>query len=289
MQRIADADVKAAFQGDHGAFSEDAARKLLGSEAATLPFRKFDDMFDAVSSEQADCCVAPIENSLAGSIHQNYDLMVEHNLTIIGEVNVRIVHNLIVPPGVEMQDVRRVYSHPVALAQCGRFLKAHPGMEAEAAYDTAGGVKIVIANGRRDEAAIAGRLAAATYGAAIIAEAVEDNPQNFTRFLLLARPEHAASISTRAAAGPRKTSIMYRVANKPGALFRSLAAFSLRDVDLCKIESRPIEGRPWEYSFYVDLAGDRDEPRIERAIAHLGEMTESIRVLGSYPSAEAFN
>jgi prephenate dehydratase len=246
-------------------------------------------MFEAVSREQTDCCVAPIENSLAGSIHQNYDLLVEHNLTIIGEVNVRIVHNLIVPPGVEMSDVRRVYSHPVALAQCGRFLRAHPNMEPEAAYDTAGGVKMVMTNGRRDEAAIAGRLAAATYGAAIIAEAIEDNPANFTRFLLLARPERALSIRTAAVAGPRKTSIVYRVANQPGALFRSLAAFSLRDVDLCKIESRPIEGRPWEYSFYVDLAGDRDEPRIERAIAHLAEMTESIRVLGSYPSAEAFN
>jgi prephenate dehydratase len=289
QEKVDEAEITAAFQGDHGAFSEDAARKLLGPTARTIPFRKFDEMFEAVSSEQADCCVAPIENSLAGSIHQNYDLMVEHNLTIIGEVNVRIVHNLIVPPGVEMQDVRRVYSHPVALAQCGRFLRAHPGMEAEAAYDTAGSVKMVVANGRRDEAAIAGRLAAATYGATIIAEAIEDNPQNFTRFLLLARPERAAATRTRAARGPRKTSIVYRVANQPGALFRSLAAFSLRDIDLCKIESRPIEGRPWEYSFYVDLTGDRDEPRIERAIAHLGEMTESIRVLGSYPSAEAFS
>src|ERR1700752_403755 len=145
-----------------------------------------------------------------------------------------------------MQDVRRVYSHPVALAQCGRFLRAPPSMEAEAAYDTAGSVKMVVANGRRDEAAIAGRLAAASYDATIIAEAIEDNPQNFTRFLLPARPERAAATRTRAAAGPRKTSIVYRVANQPGALFRSLAAFSLRDIDLCKIESRPIEGRPWE-------------------------------------------
>jgi prephenate dehydratase len=147
---------------------------------------------------------------------------------------------------------------------------------------------MVIEKGRRDEAAIAGRLAASTYGAAIIAEGIEDNAENYTRFFLLTRQEQAAHISTRAAGGKRKTSVVFRVANKPGALFRALAVFALRDIDLLKIESRPIEGRPWEYSFYLDLAGDREEPRIERAIAHLGEMAESIQVLGSYPGADQY-
>src|SRR5260370_11251896 len=148
---------------------------------------------------------------------------------------------------------------------------------------------MAIENDRGDEAAIAGRVAADRYGATIIAEGIEDNAENFTRFFLLARPERAASIRTEAASGARKTSIVFRVGNHPGSLFRALAVFSLRDIDLSKIESRPIQGRPWEYSFYLDLAGDREEPRIERAIAHLAETAESIRVLGSYPRAGAFD
>jgi prephenate dehydratase len=277
--------VKAAFQGERGAFSEDAAQKLIGPSLQTVPYRTFDDIFNAVSRGEVDCSVVPIENSLAGSVHKNYDLLVEHDLTIIGESNLRIVHHLMAPPGVALAEVRRVYSHPVALAQCERFLRAHPEIEATAAYDTAGSVKMVIENGRKDEAAIAGRSAAAVYGAEILAEGIEDNEKNFTRFLLLARPDQVASIKIQAVAGPPKTSIVFRIANRPGALFRALAAFALRDIDLSKIESRPIEGRPWEYSFYVDLVGDRAEPRMDRALAHLAEMAESIRVLGCYPGA----
>jgi prephenate dehydratase len=275
--------VRAAFQGERGAFSEDAARQLLGDEAETVAYRSFDDMFDAVSSGNADAAVAPIENSLAGSVIKNYDLLEERDLTIIGETNVRIVHNLIAPRGVGFDDVRHVYSHPVALAQCEKFLRAHPHLQAEAAYDTAGSVKMVVENGRRDEAAIAGATAAAVYGAEIIASGIEDNAENYTRFLLLARQERAAEIPLRNGGGERKTTIVFRVANRPGSLFKALAVFALRDIDLTKIESRPIAGRPWEYSFYLDLIGDQHEPRIERALAHLGEMIESIRVLGSYP------
>jgi prephenate dehydratase len=277
--------VRAAFQGERGAFSEDAARQLLGASVETVPNRTFDEMFDAVSNGTADCAVAPIENSLAGSVHKNYDLLEEHDLTIIGETNVRIVHNLIAPAGVELTDVRRVYSHPVALAQCERFLRAHPEIEVEAAYDTAGSVKMIMETGRRNEAAIAGATAAAVYGAHILAANIEDNPRNFTRFLLLAQPDRAAAIPTMASAGERKTSIVFRVANLPGSLFRALAVFALRDIDLRKIESRPIEGRPWEYSFYLDLIGDRHDLAVERALAHLAEMTETIRVLGSYPKS----
>jgi len=277
--------VKAAFQGERGAFSEDAARQLLGPQVETLAYRSFDEMFDAVANQTADCAVAPIENSLAGSVIKNYDLLEERDLTIIGETNVRIVHNLIAPATVSMQEIRHVYSHPVALAQCEKFLRAHPDIQVEAAYDTAGSVKMIVENRRRDEAAIAGATAAEVYGAQIIAAGIEDNPENFTRFLLLARPERAAEIATLNRDGERKTTIIFRVANKPGSLFRALAVFALRDIDLRKIESRPIEGRPWEYSFYLDLIGDQHEPRIERALAHLGEMIESIRVLGSYAVA----
>jgi prephenate dehydratase len=242
-------------------------------------------MFDAVSAGAADCAVAPIENSLAGSVHKNYDLLVEHDLTIIGETNVRIVHNLIAPAGVRLADVRRVYSHPVALAQCEKFLRANPQIEVAPAYDTAGSVKMIIENGREDEAAIAGATAAAVYGARIITESIEDNPENFTRFLLLTGAGRAYSIQAVASGGKLKTSIVFRVTNRPGSLFRALAAFALRDIDLTKIESRPIEGRPWEYSFYLDLMGDRSDREVECALAHLSEMTESIRVLGSYPKS----
>ena len=276
---------KVAFQGDYGAFSEDAARKLVGRDAVTVPFRKFDEMFEAVSTARADAAIVPIENSLAGSVHQNYDLMMEHDLTIVGETYLRIVHNLIAAPGVPLSGIRRVYSHPVALAQCGKFLRANKQIEAEAAYDTAGSVRMVMASSSRTDAAIAGHSAAAFYGAEVLAEGIEDNPQNFTRFLLLTRSGISIQLAAPLETERRKTSIVFRVANTPGALYKALAAFALRDVDLCKIESRPIEGRPWEYSFYLDFAGDQKDARVDRAIAQLAETAESIRVLGSYPSA----
>ncbi|MEK6287763.1 MAG: prephenate dehydratase [Acidobacteriota bacterium] len=281
-----DSTLTVAFQGERGAFSEDAARKLLGADIKILPCRAFEEMFDAVSSGAADAAAAPIENSLAGSVHKNYDLLMEHDLTITGETNLRIVHHLIAPRGVALSDVRRVHSHPVALAQCEKFLRANPQIEVAPAYDTAGSVKMIVESGSKVEAAIAGATAAEVYGAEIIAEGIEDNAKNFTRFLLLARPDRADSIKTTSNQEQRKTSIVFRVANKPGGLFRSLAAFALRDIDLTKIESRPIEGRPWEYSFYLDLIGDPHEPHVERALANLAELAESVRVLGSYWRSE---
>ena len=281
-----DRRMTASFQGERGAFSEDAARNLVGPAVQTIACRTFEEMFEAVSSGKADCAVAPIENSLAGSVHKNYDLLEEHDLTIFGETKVRIVHNLIALPGVALSEVRRVYSHPVALAQCERFIRSNPHIAFEEAYDTAGSVKMIVENKRRDEAAIAGASAAGVYGGEILVEAVEDNSKNFTRFLLLARPQDGEKFDAFAAGGVRKTSIVFRVGNQPGALFRALAVFALRDIDLCKIESRPIEGRPWEYSFYLDLTGDQTEPAIERALGHLAEMAESVRVLGSYVRSE---
>ncbi len=273
--------VRAAFQGERGAFSETAVRQLLGPRAEPVPCRSFEEMFDSVARGEAECAVAPIENSLAGSVHKNYDLLMEHNLEILGETNVRIVHNLIAPAGVSLSLIKRIYSHPVALAQCEKFLRSHPEIEVVSAHDTAGSVRMIVEKGSRDEAAIAGAEAARVYNAQILVEGIEDNPENYTRFLLLTRPEHA--IRVEGANGARKTSLVLRIANRPGALFRALAALALRDIDLTKIESRPIEGRPWEYSFYLDFLGDRREERIERALGHLAELAESIRVLGSYP------
>ncbi|MBI3651720.1 MAG: prephenate dehydratase [Acidobacteria bacterium] len=275
-----------AYQGERGAFSEAAAKKLLGANLESIPYRSFEEMFAAVVSGAADCSITPIENSLAGSVIKNYDLLEEHDLTIIGETNLKIVHNLIAAPEVALEDVRRVYSHPVALAQCEKFFRAHTQIEAISAHDTAGSVRLVLENQRKDEAAIAGAIAAEVYHANILVEGIEDNPQNFTRFYLLTTHERADSIPTINTSEQRKTSIIFRIANRPAALFRAMAAFALRDINLTKLESRPIEGRPWEYTFYLDLIGDRSELHVERALAHLSEMTESIRVLGSYWSSE---
>jgi prephenate dehydratase len=277
--------LKAAFQGERGAFSEEAARRLLGRDIQAIARRSFDEMFKAVISGEVDCALAPIENTLAGSVIRNYDLLLECDLTIVGEVVLKVVHNLIAPPGVTAADVKRVYSHPVALAQCERFFGANPQFEVVPAYDTAGAVKMIMESGKRDEAAIAGASAAEAYGANILAAGIESNTLNFTRFFLLVRPDRAGSIVPQTGGPERKTSIVFRIGNRPGALYRSLAAFAEQDIDLTKLESRPIEGRPWEYSFYVDFIGDRASAPVQHALAHLAAHAENLRILGSYPKA----
>lgn len=274
-----------AFQGEHGAFSELAARKLLGAAIETLPCTTFDDVFAAVSRGDAGAALIPIENTLAGSVLRNYELLGGASLQIHGEVLLRINHNLIGHPGVELREIRRIMSHPVALAQCQRFLALLEDVEVVAEYDTAGSVKLVMAGGRRDEAAIAGAWAAEIYGAQVIAKSVEDHHENYTRFLLVAPSSFQVKLAEEAASAPKKTTLLFRTPNKPGALFRALAVFALRDLNLTKIESRPIEGRPWEYSFYLDVSGDVSDPPLARALDHLREMCEVVVVLGSYPQA----
>lgn len=274
--------MRVAYQGERGAFSETAAQRLLGAHIEGVPCPSFETMFASAGEGDADCCIAPIENSLAGSIHRNYDLLMQSQLTIAGETNLRVVHNVIAGDGVQLEDVRRVYSHPVALAQCTRFFAAHPHIEPVPVHDTAGGVRLVLERGRGDEAGLASEAAAMIYRGSILARGVEDNPQNFTRFFLLTPPGRA--IATREPARRWKTSIVFRVENKPGALFRALGAFALLDIDLAKIESRPIEGRPWEYAFYLDVIGRDSDPPLSRAIGNLAQMAESVRTLGSYPT-----
>jgi prephenate dehydratase len=278
--------LKAAFQGERGAFSEEAARRILGRDVQALAHHSFDQMFQAVIAGTADCALAPIENTLAGSVIRNYDLLLENDLTIVGEVVLQIVHNLIAPPGVKIGEVKRVYSHPVALAQCERFFAAHREFEVVPAYDTAGSVKMIMESGTRDEAAIAGKSAAEAYAAEILEAGIESNSQNFTRFFLLVRPDRAGSIVPLTGGPERKTSIVFRIGNRPGALYHSLAAFAQQNIDLTKIESRPIEGRPWEYSFYLDFIGDRTSAPVQQALAHLAAHAENLRILGSYPKAE---
>ncbi len=270
-----------AFQGELGAFSNEAARKLLGNDVPLLPCRSFDDMFEAVEQGSAHYCLAPIENSLFGSVYQNYDLLLRYDLRIAGEVNLRIVHNLIGPPGLTTDQIRRVYSHPVALAQCHRFLGRHPAMEQMTGYDTAGSVKMLMETREPGAAAIAGASAATAYGAEIIMSGIEDDPQNYTRFWLLGRPD-GDSVPDDAA---DKTSIVFTLDNRTGSLFRALAVFALRDIDLTKIESRPLVGRPWEYRFYLDFIGHTAESRIIAAMSNLAEFAANVRVLGCYPRA----
>lgn len=274
-----------AFQGELGAFSTDAARKLLGGEIRLIPCETFDQMFAAVESKEADYCLAPLENSLFGSVYQNYDLLLKHDFQIVGETTLRIVHNLIVSPKTTFEDVRLVYSHPVALGQCHNFLHAHPTMKPIVAYDTAGSVKLIMESQEVGAAAIASASAAEVYGAKVIVSGIEDDPQNFTRFSLLARADEAASYPPPEIKSA-KTSIVFSLENKTGSLYRAMAVFALRDLDLTKIESRPLIGRPWEYSFYLDFTGHMAEKRVQNALAHLAEFAANVKVLGCYKAAQ---
>jgi prephenate dehydratase len=224
--------------------------------------------------------VIPIENTLHGSVHENYDHLLNFDLPIVGETHVRIAHNLIVRPGTRLRDVRRVFSHPVALNQCLRFLGEHPEWERVPFYDTAGSVKMLMEEQPEGAAAIASAIAADIYGGRILKRNIEDDRANFTRFFLLARPR---TLKPPAEAREWKTTLVFATRNVPGALFRSLSAFALRDINLMRIESRPLRGKPWEYLFYVDFTGHVDDERSQKALGHLTELADFLRVLGSYP------
>jgi prephenate dehydratase len=266
--------MKIAFQGEPGAYSEQAVFEYFG-DVETLPCESFEAMFDAVVSGKSDLALVPIENSLAGSIHQNYDLLLRHSLHIVGEYFLRVRHCLIANRGVKKEEIKKAISHPQALGQCAEYLRKH-GIKAEQVYDTAGSVKMLKASQARDTAAIASRRAAELYGLQILEEGIEDNPQNYTRFLAVSR--EAVAPETDA-----KTSIVFTLKNQPGALFKALSVFALRDIDLTKIESRPLQGKPWEYLFYIDFIGSVRDEVSQRALEHLGEYALTLRVLGSYP------
>lgn len=272
---------RAGFQGALGAFSQEAVGQLLGPGAEVVPYPRFEDVFRALRGGRIDTAVIPIENTLAGSVHENYDHLLNFDVRIAAETNVRIVHNLIAPPGVRFKDIRKVYSHPVALNQCLRFFSQHRKIERTPYYDTAGSVQMVMQERPPDAAAIASAVAAKMYGAQILRRSIEDDRRNFTRFFLLYPAKRLPR--RRKTDGPWKTSLVFATRNIPGALFRSLSAFALRDLNLLKIESRPLRGKPWEYLFYLDLLGREDEPRVQNALGHLAELADFLRVLGSYP------
>ena len=274
----------AAFQGERGAFSEEAARMLLGPGVAVLPCVRFEELFLALKEGRAGAAIVPIENTLAGSVHENYDHLLNFDFPIVAETNVRIVHNLIAPKGVSFSKVKRVFSHPVALNQCLDFFTRNPQIERVPFYDTAGSVKMIVEEQLTDAAGIASAVAAEIYGARILRKSIEDDRQNFTRFFLLRTPEYARRHPVPASAHPHwKTSLVFSTRNTPGSLFRALSAFALRDINLAKIESRPLRGKPWEYLFYVDVLGRVDTPVARNALRHLEESADFVRVLGCYP------
>ncbi len=268
--------LKVAIQGDPGSYSEEAAILLLGPEVKIRYCEHFQDVFELTAVEQTDHCVIPIENSLAGSIHKNYDLLLRHRLRISREINLQIQHNLIVRTGTSLQELSTVISHPVALDQCEKFFEKFPHLKRKSGYDTSGSVKRIIEEGLQGWAAIASQRAAEHYGGEVLMAGIQDNEENFTRFFLLSSSEEAELHAN-------KTSIVFSFKNIPGALFKSLSVFALRDVDLTKIESRPIHGRPWEYLCYVDFLGNVKEERVENALNHLREITDFLEVLGCYP------
>lgn len=270
--------MRVAFQGEHGAFSETAAVRLLGEDIETVPRPTFESLFAAVGEGAADYVLAPVENSLAGSVHQSYDLLLGSELKIAGEVIIPISHCLIGCPGTSLDTIRTVESHPVALAQCLRFFAVNPQLHPVVAEDTAGSVARVVRDNDPTRAAIAGSRAAEVYGGEVLLERLEDHKENYTRFLLL-------TPATETVDGSDKLSLAVKLQHRPGALHHALEPFASRDIDLLKIESRPIKGRPWEYYFYLDLQGSISEAEVADALDELKGRANEVRILGCYPSA----
>jgi prephenate dehydratase len=275
-----------AFQGEPGAFSEEAVQCVL--EGADLhPCATFEDVFEAVEGGTVDRAVVPIENAVFGSVRVNYDHLRTHAVTIIGELQLRIHHCLMAPEGTSIDDLKVVRSHQQALGQCREWLRAHvPQATPEATPDTAGAARAVADVGDPTMAAVASRRAAERYGLHVLADGLQDDAQNFTRFLVLTpEDEEAESIGS----GAPKTSLAFVLQeNVPGALFKSLAVFALRELDLAKIESRPLVGHPGRYRFYLDVHGAVEDEPVARALEHLREITMELQVLGSYPQGATY-
>ena len=268
--------MRIAYQGEPGAFSEAAARRV-DPDAQLQPLKSFEEVFDRVAADPATWGILPFENSIGGSIHRNYDLLLSHELPIVAEVELPVVHHLLALPGATLAGLRRVYSHPQGLAQCERFLRTLTNVDIIATYDTAGSAKMVADAGLKDAGAIASARAGEVFGLASLAARVQDFDDNITRFLVIGHKPIRNAV-------PDKTSIVFTLPNEPGSLFKALSVFALRGIDLTKLESRPIPGRPWEYLFYADVAAARDELTCARALGHLAEFAPMLRTLGSYAS-----
>jgi prephenate dehydratase len=270
--------VRIAYQGVSGAFSEQAALQFA-PEAQAVGYGTFEEAFSATVRGDCRFAVLPVENSLAGSINQTYDLLTDSVLHVVGEQIVRVHHNLLAKPGVRIEDVRRVYSHPQALAQCQDYLRRHH-FEAVTDFDTAGAAKLLAENGGEGKAAIASKRAAEAYGLEVLAERIEDRPFNYTRFFVLAEDE------ARKSAGAHKTSLVLATKHRPGDLVACLEEFPKHGINMTKLESRPRRDKPWSYLFYIDIEGHVDEPHVASALTGLMRKAAFVKFLGSYRAAE---
>jgi chorismate mutase/prephenate dehydratase len=266
-----------AFQGEIGAYSEEAAFRFFGSSIQVKPYEKLDDVFKVVEEGTAQFGIVPIENSLEGSISRTYDLLLDSSLRVCGETELRVIHCLIASPEVTLDSIKKAYSHPQALGQCQAFLR-HLNLEIIPTYDTAGSVKMIKEMGITDGAAIASTRAAEIYGMKILAGDIADNPNNFTRFFILAKEDSPPT-------GNDKTSIVFSVKHRPGALYEFLKELAARNINLTKIESRPTRQKPWEYNFYLDFEGHREDKVPRETLEQLEQSTLFLKVLGSYPKA----
>jgi chorismate mutase/prephenate dehydratase len=270
--------VEVAFQGEVGAYSEEAAFQFFGSSIQIRPCESLEEVFKVVEEGGVPFGVVPVENSLEGSISRVYDLLLDSNLRVCGEIELRVIHCLIASPGAGLDTIKRVYSHPQALAQCRNFLK-HLDCELIPTYDTAGSVKMIKEGGPPDSAAIASARAAEIYGMKIIAHGIEDNPNNFTRFFILSKEDSPPL-------GNDKTSIVFSTKDRPGALYEALREFAIRNINLTKLESRPTRQKPWQYNFYLDFEGHREDKLAREALENLERTSIFVKVLGSYPKAK---
>jgi prephenate dehydratase len=269
-----------AYQGEPGAYSEIAALRL----GEPKPCETFDEVFASVENRETDYAVIPIENTLGGSIHHNYDLLLQHPVAIVAETLVKVEHCLLGVHGSSADRAKKVLSHPQALAQCRNFFTAHPNLKAEVAYDTAGSAKMIAADGDPSKLAIASKRAGELYGLEILQENLADEEWNITRFFCIAHADHAgtSNLKQQPDIAQQKTSIVFTLPNEPGSLFKALATLALRNIDLTKIESRPFRKKAFDYLFYVDFIGHRDDPTVENALRHLREFATMVKVLGSY-------
>lgn len=269
--------IKVSFQGEFGAYSEEAAFKFFGDIINTFPCKTLADVFKTVEEKKVKYGIVPVENSIEGSIFQTYDLLLQSNLKICGEKILRVAHCLI-SFDKEITSVKEVYSHPQALAQCRKFLE-ELGCIMTPTYDTAGSVKMIKERNLRNAAAIASERAAQIYGMNVLARHLETNPQNYTRFLVIFSRDYKMT-------GNDKTSIIFSTKDIPKALLKALVPLAKRNINLSKIESRPIIGKPWEYNFYLDFDGHRREEKVQKALKELGVNSTFLKILGSYPKAK---
>lgn len=278
MKMVKAEGVVVAFQGERGAYSESAVYSFFGPSAKPKPCRTFREVFEEVKAKKAEFGVVPIENSIEGSVNQVYDLFLEYDLKVCGEIILKIEHCLIANPGSTLSSIEVIYSHPQALAQCRNFLE-ELGCEMISTYDTAGSVKMIKEKRLLNAGAIASERAAMIYGMKVLAKGISDNPNNYTRFFILYERDSPPT-------GKDKTSIIFSTKHIPGALYQALEEFALRKINLTKIESRPTKQRPWEYNFYLDFEGHRSEPRCVEALEGLRKKTTFLKILGSYPKAQ---